>query len=118
MEHIILQKKFTSYIGKGLVYGIHCNGNEGVYESKEIKVNSWVELINEVSECIDENNLGGNFHKTLGIGLEIHKTETFIINDKPYVNEETTFQILGHKLTDDQREFLMENYHIGHKVII
>jgi hypothetical protein len=65
-----------------------------------------------------ENNLGGNFHKTLGIGLEIHKTETFIINDKPYVNEETTFQILGHKLTDDQREFLMENYHIGHKVII
>lgn len=103
-----MNEKF-SYDSTGLVFGVLWGGGRGSYPARQLHAETLEDLIAQANEGLDGSlDSGMGFERLLGAVLFITKKTTITMNEKPFCNEENLEPVFIGELTDDQKEFLLE----------
>ena len=101
-------KKFGA---SGLVLGNLWGGGEGSYPIRKLNADTREELLSKAIDMLNDGSLdsGMGFDSLRGALLEITTYNSFSVNDKIFLNEETETVFIG-ELTPEQQNFLDETF--------
>ena len=103
-----MNEKF-SYDSTGLVFGNFWGGGSGSYKARSLHAETLEDLLKQATDGLDGSlDSGMGFESLIGAMLDITKTTTIIVNEKLFSNEEPLEPVFIGELTDEQKEFLIE----------
>lgn len=103
-----MNEKF-SYDSTGLVFGNFWGGGKGSYPARQLHAETLEDLIAQANEGLNGSlDSGMGFEGLFGAVLFITKKTTIIVNEKPFCNKESLEPVFIGELTDEQKDFLIE----------
>jgi hypothetical protein len=103
-------KQIEKWKSEGLVFGNYWGGGKGAYPARKLSADTKEELIEQASHGLDGTlDAGMGYESLIGALLEETKITTVIIDDKPFINEESNIEFIG-ELTEKDKNFLIDCY--------
>ena len=103
-----MNEKF-SYDSTGLVFGNLWGGGRGSYPARQLHAETLEDLVKQAIDGLNGSlDSGMGFERLLGAVLFITKKTTITVSEKPFCNEENLEPVFIGELTDEEKEFLIE----------
>ena len=103
-----MNEKF-SYDSTGLVFGNFWGGGRGSYPARQLHAETLEDLVKQAIDGLNGSlDSGMGYERLLGAVLFITKKTTITMNEKSFCNKESLEPVFIGELTDEQKEFLIE----------
>lgn len=103
-----MEEKF-SYDSTGLVFGNFWGGGRGSYPARKLHAETLEDLVKQAIDGLNGSlDSGMGYESLIGAMLFVTKTTTIMAKKKPFSNEENLEPVFIGELTDEQKEFLIE----------
>ena len=98
-----------SYDSKGLVFGRLWGGAKGSYPARQLHAETLEDLVKQAIDGLNGSlDSGMGYERLLGAVLFITKKTTITVSEKPFCNKESLEPVFIGELTDEEKDFLIE----------
>lgn len=103
-----MNEKF-SYDSTGLVFGNFWGGGKGSYPARQLHAETLEDLVKQAIDGLNGSlDSGMGYESLIGAMLFVTKTTTIMAKQKPFIHKEVLSTVFVGDLTDDQKDFLIE----------
>lgn len=103
-----MNEKF-SYDSTGLVFGNFWGGGRGSYPARQLHAETLEDLVKQATDGLNGSlDSGMGYERLLGAVLFITKKTIITMNEKPFCNKESLEPVFIGELTDEEKDFLIE----------